>query len=222
MSLSRRRFLGYTGAGVTLAAAAGLGWQFRPTTPSDTPPNRPLPEGTGPSLLVVYGSMMGATGGQAAWVAEAAEQRGYRVQLATVETAPSPETFDAVVIGSAIRAGAWLPEVVDWTGAHAEVIAARPHHLFQGSMTCAGLLEGNAGTPLSPEQSAELRRDCDSLFTAAPALSETEVAFFPGRLEFSRLTPLLRVGYPFVAGSLMAGDYRNRADVDRWANTVLA
>lgn len=221
MALSRRSVL--KGAGIGAAAiAAGVGWQFRATTPPDGPQDIPLAPGAGPSLLIVYGSMMGSTGGQALWMALSAQSQGYRVQLSQAETATAPDAFDAVILGSAIRASAWLDPVVAWAGAHAASIAARPHGLFQCSMTCAGMLRGNGGMPLTAGQCRELRRDCDNLFRAAPALTESEVAFFPGRLEFDRLTPLLRLGYPIVSGSLMSGDHRDRPGAESWAAQHLA
>ncbi len=222
MTVSRRSVLRYG----TIAAAAGLvgalGWQFRPTTPADGPQDIPIGPGAGPSLLIVYGSMMGSTGGQAQWMADLAQSRGYRVALFPAETAPAPEAFDRVLVGSAIRAASWLDPVVEWVAAHAPAIKDRPHGLFQCSMTCAGMLLGNDGAPLNDAQRRELRQDCDALFAAAPTLAGTDVAYLPGRLEFSRLTPVLRLGYPFVAGSVMRGDYRDRAMAEAWARRRLA
>lgn len=193
MSVTRRTFLRTTGTALGLAALGQIGWQFRPVTAADGTQDQALKSGQAPALLVVYGSMMGSTGGQAAWIAERAQAAGYRVALHAAETAPSPEGFDRVMIGSAIRAAAWLDPVVAWSARHAEAIAARPFALFQASMTCAGMVRGNEGAPLTEAQAAELRRDSDNLRAAAPQLAEAAVAFFPGRLEFHRLTPLLRL-----------------------------
>lgn len=222
MTISRRSILKYSAYAAAAGVLGGGAWQLRPTDGSDAPDDIVLPAGSDPSLLIVYGSMTGSTGGQALWIAEAAQAQGYRVALYSAEAAPSPEEFDRVLIGSAIRAASWLDPVIDWVGAHAAVIAARPHSLFQCSMTCAGMLLGNDGQPLSDAQCDELRHDCDSLFTAAPDISTSDVAFFPGRLEFSRLTPMIRVGYPFVAGSFMQGDFRDRAGCKAWAVNELA
>lgn len=221
MTISRRSILKYSAYTAAAGVLGGGAWQLRPTVGSDAPDDIVLPAGSDPSLLIVYGSMTGSTGGQAQWIAEAAQTQGYRVALYSADTAPSPEGFDRVLIGSAIRAASWLEPVVDWVGAHAVEIAARPHSLFQCSMTCAGMVLGNDGQPLNDAQIDELRRDCDTLFTAAPGLSKSDVAFFPGRLEFSRLTPMIRVGYPVVAGSFMQGDFRDRASCEAWAANEL-
>ncbi len=216
MKFTRRNILKYAGSGLAAGAVSGAGWQFRPTIPYDGPSDMPLQQGSGPSLLIVYDSMMGSTGSQAAWIAETAREQGYRTALHRAETAPAPLAYDAIVIGSAIRASAWLEPVIEWVAAHRFEITTRPHWFFQCSMTCAGMLRGNEGAPLTEGQRAELRHDCDSLFRAAPNLAAAKVTFFPGRLDFARMTPILRFGYPFVAGSVMNGDYRDKAAAQSW------
>lgn len=221
MGISRRKLLR---SGLYVGAAAGvatLGWQFRPTLGADGPVDRALPAGSAPSLLIVYGSMMGSTGTQAAWMADTATRAGYRVHLAAAETAPAPDAFDAVVLGSAIRAASWLDPIIDWAAAHESAIVQRPHSLFQCSMTCAGMLKGNGGGGLSTEQRQELKRGGDALFSAAALLADAPVRYFPGRLEYRFLTPLLRVGYPFVSGSIMTGDYREKDVAQQWAAQVI-
>lgn len=216
MKISRRSVLKTGALAAGLGLVGGAGWQLRPTLAADGPVNIALPPGTGATMLIVYGTMMGSTGGQAQWMADAARAAGYRVALYDAENAPAPDEFDRVLVGSAIRASAWLDPVVKWASDHAVSIASRPFGLFQCSMTCAGMLLGNDGAALTDGQKAKLRTDCDSLFAQAPALASSTVAFLPGRLEFSRLTPLLRVGYPFVSGSFMQGDYRAPGAVDDW------
>lgn len=222
MDRNKRRFLKYGAYCAAAAAFAGIGWQFRPTLPNDSPSDITLRDGSGPSLLIVYALMMGSTGGQATWMAETARSAGYRVALHAAETAPSPDAYDSVLFGSAIRAASWLDPAIAWASAHAKAIAARPHSLFQCSMTCAGMLLGNEGAALTNEQEAQLQSDTDTLFASAPALSGTPVAFFPGRLDFDRLTPMLRVGYPFVVGSVMQGDHRDRAAAEAWTRLQLS
>ncbi len=218
---NRRRFLKYAGLGSAALIAGGIGWQFRPTTPADFPEDRPLSAGDGRSLLVVYGSMMGSTGQQARWMAENANSLGYRTQLARAENAPPPDEFDAVLFGSAIQAGQWVEPALDWARRHGDALAAKPHGLFQCSMTCAGMLMSRPDGKLAPEQKAELTKDLAALHEAAPRLANSPVEFFPGRLEFARLTPVLRLGYPIVSGSIMDGDHRRPEAVQDWSSSVL-
>lgn len=219
---TRRRLLKRAGLGAAAAMAAGLGWQFRPTEAAAFPADRPVPAGPGPSVLIVYASMMGSTAEQAQWIAEEAVRRGFRPQLSQAETAPGPEAFDAVILGSAIRASQWLEPALAWASRHQHALVARPHSLFQCSMTCAGYLRAQGGQPLNAAQRERLQRDLAALHASAPALRSTPVRFFPGRLEFSRLSPGLRLGYPLVAGSLLSGDHRQPEAARQWARDQLA
>ncbi len=221
MALTRRAFLRNGAYGLTAVGAAGAGWQFRPTRDPDQTADRPLPGGDGPSLLVAYGSMMGSTGSQSAWMADAATQAGYRVRLSAVETAPAPDGFDAVILGSAIRTASWLDPVINWAAAHESALNSRLRGLFQCSMTCAGMIKGNRGAPLTFVQESELQLDSETLFSAAPSLSSMPVRFFPGRLDYRYLTRMLRIGYPFVSGSLMTGDYRRKASAKAWTTATI-
>ena len=47
------------------------------------------------------------------------------------------EPYDAVVLGSAIHHGAWLPEATEVVRANAEVLAAKPVWLFSVGMVAA-------------------------------------------------------------------------------------
>ena len=201
---SRRRFLG---AAIGLPLLAGLGWQFRPTTPPEFPER--APDGPRrPRLMVVYGSMMGGTAETAAWMADEARAAGIPVGLFRADTAPGPQDYDAVLMGSAIKASAWLPEMVGWAARHAEALAAMPAALFQTSMHCAGLTRMGR-VPLDAAGRRVLLPTLGTLHAAVPALAQAPVAFLPGRLEFARLTPGLRLAYPIVSQSVLSGDFRN-------------
>lgn len=220
----RRKFLKYSAGAAGLALLGGIGYQFRPVQSPEFL-SAPLSEGPSlaPKLLVVYASMMGATGTQAAEIAQIGRDAGYRTRLAKVDEAPDPAEFDAVMMGSAIKGSAWLPEMQLWAGQHEVTLAARPHALFQCSMQCAGLmLQGHSDGQLSAEDIAILSLDLTAIYDAAPSLAAAPVAFLPGRLDYDLLQPALRIAYPLVAGTLLRGDFR-RPDMSRdFARDVLS
>jgi len=222
-NIQRRKFLRLAGAAAVTGLVGGIAWQFRPTT-EPVFPSFPLATGDGssPKLLVVYASMMGSTGEQAEWIAGTAQKVGMNVHLVRADDAPAPDEYDAVVFGSAIQASTWLDSALEWAAQHGEVIAQKPHALFQCSMTCAGLLLANQGGQLTAAQRTELTGDLGELHTVAPALKQSPIEFFPGRLDFHRLTPTLRFGYPVVSGSLLSGDHRRRGEVENFGNDFIA
>lgn len=150
-------------------------------------------------------------------MAQSAAVLGFLTQLSRAETAPGPEGFDMVLFGSAIRTGQWVDPALEWAERHGAVLAAKPHGLFQCSMTCAGMLMSRPDGDLTQDQQAELGHDLAALHGVAPLLANSPVAFFPGRLEFGRLTPMLRIGYPWFSGSTFDGDHRRPEAVRSWA-----
>ena len=81
-------------------------------------------------VLVTYGTWAGSTEGVAGWIAEGLRQTGADVTLIPAENAPSPAGFDAVVIGSAIRAGMWNKMAKRYVKEHADALADLPTAFF--------------------------------------------------------------------------------------------
>lgn len=220
----RRRVLGL-GAAAALAAsfAGGLGWQFRSTKPVALRRAVLPPAGRsdGPRLLVAYATMMGSTGDQARLIAQAGSAAGFRVTLAPVVDEPDPTAHDAVILGSAVRSGAWLEEARGWALWRARALASRPAALFQCSMTAAALRRANGGS-LAQEDGERLRRDLRTMLEAVPALARAPCAFFSGAVRYDYLRPPMRILYPVVSGSLLLGDHRDPAEIDAFARAVFA
>lgn len=214
---SRRQFLRQSAIVGALALSGPVLYQFRPTNTPDFPMQQDTP---GARILVTYASMMGSTGEQAEGLARTLGAAGHKTHLVPVKENPDPSCYDAVIMGSAIRAASWLEEMIGWASAHRDTLANIPAALFQCSMTCAGYLMNGQG--LSADETATLARDLDSLFDAAPALRGKPRGFFPGRIDYDDLTPMIRLSYPIVSGSLMLGDYRDPAAVAQWGRTILA
>ncbi len=221
-TISRRKLLRYGGGTVAAGLAGALAWQFRPVTPPEFL-TEPLSKGPGtePEILVVYASMMGSTGGQAAVVADEARKFGFRTVLAHAPEAPDPAGFDAVILGSAIRRSAWLDEILQWAALHEQTLARMPCALFQCSMQCAGFREQTPGHGLTAEQRDILRRDLRAIYDAAPALSPFPVEFFSGCLHWDYLSPVQRIFYPVVSGSSFRGDRRRPEQVRAFTRSVL-
>lgn len=113
--MNRRTFIvrAAAGVGATCLACAGLtaiGLQA-PVNPSyqlfasgEQPVNQ--------KVLVTYASRAGSTMEVAQAVAEELTKRGFAVDVLPVKQASSVDGYGAVVIGSAVRMGSWLPDAV--------------------------------------------------------------------------------------------------------------
>lgn len=85
-------------------------------------------------ILVCYASPSGFTQGVAGWLADEVGCRGHDAELVDVREDPDPDPFEAVLVGSGIRAGQWHKAGVSWLAAHRDVLALRPLATFTSSL----------------------------------------------------------------------------------------
>jgi menaquinone-dependent protoporphyrinogen oxidase len=77
-------------------------------------------------ILVTYATRAGSTVEVAAAIGETLRGSGFSVDVKPVKEKPSVEGYQAVVVGSAIRLGSWLPEAVNFVKNNQDRV------LFQG------------------------------------------------------------------------------------------
>ena len=138
-TISRRRFFKIAGLalGGSVAACCGLGYavsQVAPkneTAPVDTP-SLTLGKDASmqKSILVAYATRTGSTIGVAAAIGETLAGRGYAVDVKPLSEKPDPAAYDAVILGSAVNGGKWLPEAVEFTRNYQQALHKAPLALF--------------------------------------------------------------------------------------------
>jgi menaquinone-dependent protoporphyrinogen oxidase len=110
--------------------------------------------------------------------------------------------YDAVVIGSAVYAGRWLPATTALVDRLASALTERPVWLFSS---------GPLGEPPTPEDPPDA--------AGIPArIGVVEHHVFAGKLDHSKLRLLERAMVRMVRAP--EGDFRNWADVDGWAAQI--
>jgi menaquinone-dependent protoporphyrinogen oxidase len=213
--ISRRKFL--TTAGITLAAAAvtcaGAGFFAIQPPALDQPDNTFGKENTMNKLiLVTYATRAGSTSEVAAAIAEALSKRGYSVDLKPVKSKPSLEGYQAVVMGSAIRMGSWLPEMMDFIKKNQPALSALPTALFTMHML----------NTADDDKSREAR----TAYTAPvhAQMAPSAEAFFSGTMDYARLSFLDRLIAKAVEGQTgsATGDHGDWNKINAWAAEILA
>lgn len=106
-------------------------------------------------VLVVYGTKSGCTKGVAEKIGETLGARGADVTVVSAGEAPVPQGFDAVVVGSGVRAGAWHQAPRSWVTSQASALKQVPVAVFTCGMT---LTQG-------AEKAPEMRAYTDTLLT---------------------------------------------------------
>lgn len=155
-------------------------------------------------ILVAYASKHGATEGIARFLAERLQASGYEAQAqpaAEVTDVGSPE---AVVLGSALYAGSWLKEGVEFADRHSAALSGVPVWLFSSGP----LGEEVEDEEQQPRQWPELQE----------ALSPREHRVFFGALDRSKLGFAERMMVKAVKAP--DGDFRDWDALGAWADEI--
>jgi len=158
-------------------------------------------------ILVTYATRAGSTYEVAARVAEVLHTQGAAVDVKPVTAMHELQGYDAIVVGSAIRMGCWLPEAVEFVKTNRETLSRIPTAYFLVS----GLLRND--TP-------EMRRQVLAFLDPVRALLEpVSIGLFAGKLDYSTIDGFDRSIAEAVSSA--EGDWRNWEAIGKWAHDLL-
>jgi menaquinone-dependent protoporphyrinogen oxidase len=214
--LPRRDFI--KAAGMTLAGAAlacsGLGYAATRTPEIETP-NFVFKkdDSMNQRVLIAYATRAGSTPEIAAAIGETLSARGCAVDVKPVKSQPALNGYSAVLLGSAIRMGSWLPEMVDYIKANQlamtqSISMGMPVGLFTVHMLNTG------------DDPARRTARLAYLDRVRPLLGKVEEAYFTGVIDLEKLSFLDRWMVKMVQSPL--GDRRDWNKIRSWAPVVFA
>jgi menaquinone-dependent protoporphyrinogen oxidase len=131
--ITRRQFLTFAamGIGSTVLTCGGLGAiALRPPEVSYYRKLAATRDPANPAVLVTYASKAGSTIGIAQAIASELEKRCFTVDISPVNRVTDLKGYHYVVIGSAIRMSAPLPEVVNFVEQNRDKLASIPTAFF--------------------------------------------------------------------------------------------
>jgi menaquinone-dependent protoporphyrinogen oxidase len=212
--LSRRRFLkiaGLSSAGLLLTGT-GLGYAATRTPPIQTPhfafaKENPMSTPTTEPILIAYATRAGSTVEVAAAIGQSLSAAGFSVDVKPVKEVAGVAGYTAVILGSAIRMGRWLPEAVRFVEDNQAALNRLPVALFT-----VHLLNGG-------EDAASVAARHAYLDPVRPLLPGAEEVYFTGSMDYSRLSLLDR----FIAKMVKAAesDQRDWEQIRGWTPRVL-
>ena len=156
--------------------------------------------------LVVYATRAGSTGEVAQVISERLCAAGFDAEVQPVESVSSLAGFHAVVLGSAVRYGAWLPEMTRFIESRRSELAQLPLAIFTLHMQELGDDAASQGT-----------RSGYSKAVRAVATPRDE-AFFAGKVDLARLSFFERMAVKLVKSPV--GDKRDWTRIRQWADGV--
>jgi menaquinone-dependent protoporphyrinogen oxidase len=156
-------------------------------------------------VLVAYASATGSTVDIAAAIGETLGVRGFSVDVRPIQEKPQVGGYQAVLIGSAVHFGNWLPEAVDFVKTNQQALSRVPMALFAVHITNVGNDETSQKNRLA------------YLDAVRPFLQPVAEGFFAGRFDRRGATLLL----PGLLARLVPPlDFRNWEKVRAWADSI--
>lgn len=160
-------------------------------------------------VLVTAASKYGSTAEIAERIAQVLTREGVECRVAAAEEVTSVDGVDAVVLGSAIYAGHWLPGAVHVVDVIRRATSKPAVWLFTS---------GPIGPPAGRFARLMARTDAAELAGAITGTAAREHRVFPGKLDRRRLRGSQRVMLALFRR--MDGDFRDWPAVEAWARSI--
>lgn len=157
------------------------------------------------AVLVAYASRFGSTREIAGHVAARLRERGHAVELKSAAQVADVDPYEAVVMGSAVYDGSWLPEATQLARRAGTALADRPVWLF--SVGAFGDRHRVIGR--------WMKREPREIRWLREAARPRDYRVFAGAIERGRWSLLGGLVLKVFGGGF--GDRRNWPEIDAWA-----
>ena len=158
-------------------------------------------------VLVAYATKAGSTAEVAAEIGRVIGSRdGCTVDMRPVEQLEGIDGYDAVIVGSGIRAGRWLSGATKFVERHRDALRRVPVALFAVCLTMR-------------EDTEESRSEVAAyLDPVRKVVRPMDIGLFAGVMDYERLPLLLRLMVKKMGAP--QGDFRDWESIRTWAGRV--
>jgi menaquinone-dependent protoporphyrinogen oxidase len=164
-------------------------------------------------ILVTYASRTGNTAGVADAIGKTLTDLGETVHIIRMQDVADVSPYRAVIAGSAIRDGKWLPEAMEFIQNQKSVLAQKPVATFLVCMTLA--------MPKAEEYRQHVTTWLDPVKAIIKPVSE---GLFAGSLDISKITSFadrLKFRLSVMFGVWKEGDHRDWDAIGTWAESLV-
>ncbi|MFQ3536114.1 MAG: flavodoxin domain-containing protein [Aggregatilineales bacterium] len=160
-------------------------------------------------LLVAYATKAGSTAEIAEFMGNALREAGAQADVLPLRQVRDLSGYSGAILGSAIRMGKVLPELVNFVRLHAAALCQMPIAYFNVNMTLM-------------DDTPESRAIVDSYFNPLRAICEpVRVGAFAGRMDYAKLGWLLRFFLSKSKEGIPEGDWIDWAAIRTWTLELL-
>ncbi|MCP4424694.1 MAG: hypothetical protein GY803_09395 [Chloroflexi bacterium] len=156
-------------------------------------------------VLVSYATGSGSTREVAEAIGDVLSQTGVPVAVHNVKTVTSMSGYSAIVLGSSIRLGRWLPEAVEFLQTFKNELQNKPVAYFTTCLTMVNDTEKNRRAVLTY---------LEPIIQRAPEIDPVGLGLFAGSLTLEQHTIPSHIGF----GPM--GDYRDWDAIKAWAEKI--
>lgn len=162
-------------------------------------------------ILVAYASRNGSTAGVAEAIGKTLSESGAQVDVRPMQDVSDLTPYQAVVAGSAIRGGEWLPEAIQFVQTYRTALAQKPFAAFLVCMTMT----------LKNEKYRE--GVADWLEPVRALVKPVSEGYFAGALDISKVPTFgdrLKFQLSVLFGAWSEGDHRDWNAIRTWASNL--
>jgi menaquinone-dependent protoporphyrinogen oxidase len=159
-------------------------------------------------VLVTYASEHGSTAQIAQSIAKVLRDLHLDVSAKRIEAVHELGDYDAIVLGSAIYQGDWLPQAEQFLETHQSTLRQKALWLFSSGPTGTGDALSLVNGVLIPPRLEGL----------VASLQAREICVFHGKIDLRRLPPEARA--VIKAAALPRGDFRDWEAIKAWSKAI--
>lgn len=158
--------------------------------------------------LIAYASKYGSTKEIAEHIAGVLQRQGIVTTVQAAHDVRSVSAYDAVVIGSAVYGGTWLPEAADFITKFRDELARKEVWVFSSG----------PATHDDPVQLLGGWRVPENLQATLSVIRPQATALFSGKIDVTKLSAQDYLVSSSLRGT--SGDYRNWSAIEGWAEEI--
>lgn len=159
-------------------------------------------------ILVTYSTRTGSTKGISEAIAKTLSEMGENVDTIAMKDVKDLAKYKSVIAGSAIQAGKWLPDAIEFIKINKSILNEKPFAAFQVCMTLA-------------MSKGETYRDhvISWMEPVRQLVKPVSEGFFSGTLNISKIPSFgdrLKFRVSVISGVWKEGDHRDWEKVQTW------